>query len=921
MGRELDVRNFKKSRITTKRSATLVSAAQKVSDALPGEHRVEIKNFDAATGNASHIVSTQAPKEKGNFIQRALTHVQSIAPAMGLVEQAQAAEYVADPSTQKTSSGAVSVNLQQRYKGIPVFQAASMVRFAPDESLIDTVGNTVSVAADTLLLPNVSLKDAVITAAKYVSSPDDEDKNQKDQFGQPLIPPHVDLSNFEPKVRAAFTNTPEQSAVLDPGPFGDVIKASLVWFPEDDKVTLGWNVFLTMPESQGQYNTIVDAEKGKMLYCHQVMSFVAAVGNVFQVNGTTGSRIMTPFPRPINDYGLQIPSVAQNNWSWCHKCQSLYFSGGSTQGVCAAGGSHSHTGSGNYSLVHDSAHHPGQSNWRWCNKCQALHFGGSAGVCPAGGTHSITGSGNYTIQNQAPLSPGQHMWRWCHKCQNLYFAGSATQGVCAAGGAHDQTGSGDYSLINNPPSIPAVFPDTWVATNQTTGNATKAHLSTNAVLTGTTVGGTLTFNPASETGDDQKILNIFYYCSYMHDFSYLLGFREADGNFQLSDFGRGGVQNDPVNAISWPGAVNGTANMSSPPDGSSPTMNMGLFTPTNRHTAFDSTVVFHEFTHGISGRLIGGPLDSNSLGAPQSNGMNEGWSDYMACTINNVVVLGDWLLNNTAGIRHHKYDSSFPDNFGSLGTGLYAAGASGQPVDEHNVGEIWCAVLMEVNRKTDRNLAVQLVIDAQKLTAANPSFLSARDAILLALEHMVAAGRLNTNQHDGAWQGMWMAFCKFGMGPAATSNGTQLTGNVAKFTIGQNNWRWCHKCQGMYFGGSATQGVCPAGGQHDHTGSGNYDLVHDWAAAPGQNNWKWCNKCQGLHFAGSAGVCPAGGAHNVAGSGDYKLIFNAWGSPAQTNWKWCNKCQGLHFGASPGVCPAGGTHNTVNSGDYSIAFT
>ena len=42
----------------------------------------------------------------------------------------------------------------------------------------------------------------------------------------------------------------------------------------------------------------------------------------------------------------------------------------------------------------------------------------------------------------------------------------------------------------------------------------------------------MTFNPASATGDDQKVLNIFYYCCYMHDFSYLLGFREADGNFQ-----------------------------------------------------------------------------------------------------------------------------------------------------------------------------------------------------------------------------------------------------------------------------------------------------------------------------------------------------------------------------------------------------
>ena len=127
----------------------------------------------------------------------------------------------------------------------------------------------------------------------------------------------------------------------------------------------------------------------------------------------------------------------------------------------------------------------------------------------------------------------------------------------------------------------------------------------------------MTFNPADPaTGDDQKVLNIFYYCCYMHDFAYLLGFREADGNFQTNDFGRGGAGGDPVDAQSFSGAVSGTANMSTPPDGSSPTMHMGLFTATNRHTAFDSTVVFHEFTHGISNRLVGGPMNTNALECP-----------------------------------------------------------------------------------------------------------------------------------------------------------------------------------------------------------------------------------------------------------------------------------------------------------------
>jgi hypothetical protein len=44
-------------------------------------------------------------------------------------------------------------------------------------------------------------------------------------------------------------------------------------------------------------------------------------------------------------------------------------------------------------------------------------------------------------------------------------------------------------------------------------------------------------------------------------------------------------------------------------------------------------------------------------------------------------------------------------------------------------------------------------------------------------------------------------------------------------------------------------------------------------AAEVQDGWRWCRTCQGLWFAGNRtdGVCPAGGAHSLAGSGDYGL--------------------------------------------------
>jgi len=48
--------------------------------------------------------------------------------------------------------------------------------------------------------------------------------------------------------------------------------------------------------------------------------------------------------------------------------------------------------------------------------------------------------------------------------------------------------------------------------------------------------------------------------------------------------------------------------------------------------------------------------------------------------------------------------------------------------------------------------------------------------------------------------------------------------------------------------------------------------MHDVGTSAGQNNWRWCNKCHGLFFAGhGAGVCPAGGGHDKTGSWDYSV--------------------------------------------------
>jgi hypothetical protein len=144
------------------------------------------------------------------------------------------------------------------------------------------------------------------------------------------------------------------------------------------------------------------------------------------------------------------------------------------------------------------------------------------------------------------------------------------------------------------------------------------------------------------------------------------------------------------------------------------------------------------------------------------------------------------------------------------------------------------------------------------------------------------------------------------------------------FHDSQDNWRWCNKCQGLTFAGNPTPGVCPAKGNHDHSGSGNYRLFQNTTSVPGQDNWHWCTKCQGLAYGGS-GACAAGGMHDHTGSGNYVLVQNLPTSLplTQDNWRWCDKCQALTFGGNStlGACPAGGTHDHAGSGNYVLIKT
>src|SRR5215212_8054948 len=310
----------------------------------------------------------------------------------------------------------------------------------------------------------------------------------------------------------------------------------------------------------------------------------------------------------------------------------------------------------------------------------------------------------------------------------------------------------------------------WMETSTvTTGNNVEAYLDTNAdnapdnnngagLATGHASAGNQDFTfPFSTTVDPRTqqaavVTNLFYYNNIMHDFSYNLGFTETARNFQVNNFGRGGTGNDSVRAEAQDGSGTNNANFATPPDGSRPRMQQFLFTSPNpdRDSSIDGDVVFHEYGHGISNRLIGN--GSTALSGTQSGAMGEGWSDYWAITINNDGAVGEYVTNNGAGIRRAAYTvpaAAVHNSYSDLGSGVHAD------------GEVWAATLWDLRTQLGATITDRIVLNGMKFTPTRPSFLNARDGIIQA----------DQNLNGGANRcAIWTVFARHGMGVSAVGN-------------------------------------------------------------------------------------------------------------------------------------------------------
>lgn len=322
----------------------------------------------------------------------------------------------------------------------------------------------------------------------------------------------------------------------------------------------------------------------------------------------------------------------------------------------------------------------------------------------------------------------------------------------------------------------------------------------------------LTQSPDSYT--NASVTNLFYLTNVAHDVAFRYGFDEAAGNFQSFNYTGTGIGGDAVVAYAQSGAdlappTLNNAFFAIAPDGQPGFMvlfegdtdlgdpNLATFGP-RRDYSLMADVIFHEYMHGITNRIVGGKNSVTGLVNLQSLALDEGWADFFGLMLTQQASdqqfdsypVGEYAngpnpVNPGAGIRRFPYSFDLtvnPLTFGNFNTGT----TNGVPNTEaHAAGEIWASALWDMNwllinkygfdsdiydGTGGNNLAMQLVMDGLKLTPANPSYLDARDAIL-------AADLINNQgvNHPEIWQ----AFARRGMGLSADDDTLDTLGSNA----------------------------------------------------------------------------------------------------------------------------------------------
>ena len=164
------------------------------------------------------------------------------------------------------------------------------------------------------------------------------------------------------------------------------------------------------------------------------------------------------------------------------------------------------------------------------------------------------------------------------------------------------------------------------------------------------------------TNIKQNAAQVFYYVNKFHDHlaAAPIGFTPAAGNFEGVD--KVQAQVDDGAATGPDGNHINNESMTTGPDGSPPRMQLSLFAGfglgPDANGGDDASVVYHEYTHGLSHRLVSLANGIPALNGIQASAMGEAWSDWYAL---------DYLINL-------GFDADVISTIGDVNFGIFMAG-------------------------------------------------------------------------------------------------------------------------------------------------------------------------------------------------------------------------------------------------------
>lgn len=394
-------------------------------------------------------------------------------------------------------------------------------------------------------------------------------------------------------------------------------------------------------------------------------------------------------------------------------------------------------------------------------------------------------------------------------------------------------GSGPTPLPGNDDFIPPSSGTDWNYTQQTVTSDNAAQICPPA---GCTWAGWDCPDDANswQTNMEQAATQAFYFVNTFHDHlrdAPGIDFSEASGNFEQTNSSGQGRGNDVVHVQVVDGANTGDCSgMPDPqhqnngfastfPDGYSMRIQFFLFSDKyadeldflpgqlrDVNPTDTAALVYHEYGHGLSNRLITQSDGTSGLDGPQADAMGEAWSDWYAmdylvdhdiqadtATNGELFVLPYLGFQPTGGKSRGRSEgldcpvgSGAPECPGSnwgdanapfdddAGVGGYTYGDFGKVRDlgaqVHHDGEIWGQTLWDLRKSlvshhgeaTGLQHVRALVTEGMRLAPVNPSYLDVRDAML------IADSAMGLGDHDRIWN----VFAARGMGLDASADGS-----------------------------------------------------------------------------------------------------------------------------------------------------